>query len=183
MTGDHRWAWLRLGFLFVAPWPAFVVVGAVLGALSGVFGVGGSSLATPLLSLLGLPGLIAVASPLPATLPTALTAAWPYLREHHIRPRAALWSLLGAARATVAGALLSRLAGGGPLLIASGVVLAAVGVRVLHPVSEKTQRVGEAGARTVSCWWPCPRGSAFSRACWPTVAVSFSSRCFSCCSV
>ncbi|OBH35838.1 hypothetical protein A5692_11265 [Mycobacterium sp. E342] len=128
----------------MAPRPEFVVVGAVLGALSGVFGVGGSSLATPLLSLLGLPALMAVATPLPATLTTALTAGWPYLRERHVRPRAALWSLLGAAPATVVGALLSPLVGGDPLLIASGVVLVAVGVRVLRPASDRDRRVGEA---------------------------------------
>ena len=130
--------------LAVAPWPAFVVVGALLGSLSGLFGVGGSSLATPLLSVLGVPGLMAVASPLPATLPTAAIAAWPYVRQHHFRPRAALWSLLGAIPATVAGALLSHLVGGDALLVASGVVLTVVGIRVLRPVSDTDYRAGEA---------------------------------------
>ena len=119
-------------------------MGAVLGSLSGLFGVGGSSLATPLLSLLGVPGLMAVASPLPATLPTAVTAAWPYLRHRNVRPAAALWALLGAIPTTVAGAVLAHLVGGNPLLIASGVVLTAVGVRVLRPVSGRTRRTGEA---------------------------------------
>ncbi|MCV7093220.1 sulfite exporter TauE/SafE family protein [Mycobacterium interjectum] len=128
----------------MAPWPAFVALGAVLGALSGLFGVGGSSLATPALSLLGVPGLMAVASPLPATLPTALTAAWPYLRQRNIRPRAALWSLLGAVPAAVIGAMLAHLVGGDALLIASGVVLVVVGIRVLRPVSDRAHRVGEA---------------------------------------
>ena len=131
----------------MAPWPGFVVVGAVLGSLSGVFGVGGSSLATPLLSLLGVPGLMAVASPLPATLPTAVAAAWPYVRQRHIRPRAVLWSLLGAVPAAVAGAMLSRLAGGELLLVASGVVLVVVGVRVLRPLSGSAHRAGEARRR------------------------------------
>jgi hypothetical protein len=49
--------------------------GAAIGALMGFFGVGGSSVATPLLAALGLPPLLAVASPLPATIPAALTAA------------------------------------------------------------------------------------------------------------
>ncbi len=128
----------------MASWPVFVVAGAVLGSLSGLFGVGGSSLATPLLSLLGVPGLMAVASPLPATLPTAVMAAWPYVRQHNVRPRAALWSLLGAVPATVTGAMLSRLAGGDLLLVASGVVLIVVGVRVLHPVSDSSHRAGMA---------------------------------------
>ncbi len=128
----------------MAPWPAFVIAGAALGSLSGAFGVGGSSLATPLLSLLGVPGLMAVASPLPATLPTAVMAAWPYLRQGHVRPPAAVWSLLGAVPAAVTGAMLSRLAGGDVLLVASGVVLIVVGARVLRPVSESAHRAGEA---------------------------------------
>ena len=59
----------------IAPWPAFVLAGAVIGTLMGLFGVGGSSIATPLLSLLGVPGLIAIASPLPATVPGAAAGA------------------------------------------------------------------------------------------------------------
>jgi uncharacterized membrane protein YfcA len=128
----------------VAPWPIFVLVGVVVGSLSGVFGVGGSSLATPLLSLLGVPGLMAVASPLPATLPTAVTAAWPYVREKRLRPRAAAWTLLGGVPAALVGAFLSRKVGGGPLLVASGAVLLFVGLRVLKPVSEVAHRAGEA---------------------------------------
>ncbi len=104
-------------------------------------------MATPLLSVLGVPGLMAVASPLPATVPTAVTAAWPYVRRRNVRPRAALWSLVGAVPASVIGALLAHLIGGGPLLIASGVALVAVGVRVLRPVSDRAHRVGEARRR------------------------------------
>jgi uncharacterized membrane protein YfcA len=128
----------------MAPWPVFVIAGVVLGSLSGVFGVGGSSLATPLLSLLGVPGLMAVASPLPATLPSAAMAAWPYLRDGNLRPRAAMWCLLGATPAAVAGAVLSRLVGGGPLLVASGIVLVLVGIRVLRRGSQTAQRTGDA---------------------------------------
>ena len=61
-----------VGVLSTAPWPVFVAAGAAIGLLVGLFGVGGSSVATPLLSVLGVPGLLAVASPLPATIPAAL---------------------------------------------------------------------------------------------------------------
>ena len=128
----------------MAPWPVFIVIGVVLGALSGVFGVGGSSLATPLLSVLGVPGIVAVASPLPATWPIALAAAWPYVRMRNFRPKAAAWSLLGATPAAVVGALLSRVIGGAPLLVASGIVLIVIGLRVVHPIGAETQRAGEA---------------------------------------
>src|ERR1019366_3729213 len=54
------------------------VVGIVAGFLGGLFGKGGSAIATPLLSLVGYPGFIAVASPLPATIPGTLIASREY---------------------------------------------------------------------------------------------------------
>jgi hypothetical protein len=59
----------------MAPAPFIVLAGATIGALTGLFGVRGSSVAGSLLSLLGVPGLVAVASPLPATIPVAAMAA------------------------------------------------------------------------------------------------------------
>jgi uncharacterized membrane protein YfcA len=128
----------------MAPWPVIAAAGVGLGALSGLFGVGGSALATPLLSLLGLPGLIAVASPLPATIPTAIAAVIPYLRRGEARPKAAAWTLLGAVPASILGALLSGDIGGTTLLVASGLVVAIVGWRVLQPISTGTQERGTA---------------------------------------
>jgi len=126
----------------VAPWPVFVAAGAAVGLLTGFFGVGGSSIATPLLSLLGVPGLLAIASPLPATIPSALAAAIPYIRNRTARPKAAAWSLVGGIPATVAGALLSRVVGGPKLLVASGVALVIIGLRVVRPIKEASRRAG-----------------------------------------
>jgi len=131
-----------VGVIAMAPWPVFVAAGAVIGLLVGLFGVGGSSIATPLLAVLGVPGLLAVASPLPATIPAALGAAVPYLRSGEARPRAAGWTLLGSVPAAVAGAFLSQAIGGSALLIASGVVLTIVGIRVLRPIAETLQAAG-----------------------------------------
>ena len=108
----------------------------------GLFGVGGSSVATPVLSMLGAPGLIAVASPLPATIPAAVIGAVPYVRSKEARPRAAMWSILGGAPGTVTGALLSRFVGGSALLVTSGVVLAIVGLRVVRPIEQETRDAG-----------------------------------------
>lgn len=126
----------------MAPWPVISLAGGAIGALMGFFGVGGSSVATPVLSLLGVGGLAAVASPLPATIPSAVLAAVPYVRGGEARPKAAAWSLLGAIPATVAGALLSRWIGGGALVLASGVVLVVVGVRVILPIAEASRDAG-----------------------------------------
>lgn len=126
----------------MAPWPLFIVGGAAVGALMGLFGVGGSSVATPVLALLGVPPLLAVASPLPATVPAAMLGAVPYVRSGEARPKAAAWSLVGAVPATIVGALLSARVGGPALLVASGVVLVVVGVRVLLPIHESARDAG-----------------------------------------
>jgi uncharacterized membrane protein YfcA len=118
----------------MAPWPAFVLAGALIGGLTGLFGVGGSSIATPMLALLGVPPILAVASPLPATIPSATAAVMPYVREVEARPRAAAWTVLGGAPAAIAGAYVSKIVGGPTLLILSGVALIAVGARVIQGV-------------------------------------------------
>jgi uncharacterized protein len=125
---------------------AITIAGIVVGALFGLFGVGGSSFATPILSLLGLSGFAAVASPLPATMPAALVGARQYARCHEVDGRVALWSLIGGVPATVVGALASRWIGGSALLVASGVVLGVVGARVLRPISPAVRAAG-AGRR------------------------------------
>ena len=126
----------------MAPWPFITAAGAAIGMLMGFFGVGGSSVATPLLSLLGVPGLAAVASPLPATVPSAIAGAIPYLRSGEARPKAAAWSLLGAIPATIIGGLLSQEIGGPALLVASGVVLVVVGMRVILPIEDAAREAG-----------------------------------------
>lgn len=124
------------------PWPFITLSGAAVGVLTGVFGVGGSSVATPMLSLLGVAPHIAIASPLPATIPSALLAARPYVRSGDARPKAASWTLLGAVPATVAGALLSRVIAGNVLLVISGLALVAVGIRIFLPIDDATVAAG-----------------------------------------
>ena len=126
----------------MAPWPLIIVAGLGVGLCMGLFGVGGSSVATPVLAMLGVPGLIAVASPLPATIPAAAVGALPYLRSKEARPRAAGWSMLGGVPGTIVGAVLSRLVGGPALLLASGVVLIVVGVRLLRPIEHRARAAG-----------------------------------------
>lgn len=126
----------------MAPWPAITLAGLGVGLSMGLFGVGGSSVATPVLSLLGAPGLIAVASPLPATIPAAVVGAAPYVRSREARPRAAGWSMVGGIPGTIIGAYLSRLVGGSVILVVSGAVLVPVGLRVVRPIEEATRDAG-----------------------------------------
>ena len=121
----------------MAPWPVITLAGVGIGLLMGFFGVGGSSVATPILAILGVPGLAAVASPLPATIPSAAVGAIPYLRRGEARPKAAAWTLLGAMPATVVGALLSHVRRRCPHRRA--VMLVAVGVRVIRPIDDRSR--------------------------------------------
>ena len=129
------------------PWPEVTAVGAAIGVLFGLFGVGGSSFATPLLALLGVPAIIAVAAPLPATIPAAISGARAYLQRGELDRDVARWSITGGVPATVVGALLSGTVGGKTLLIASGVVLAVVGARILLPITADNRVAGKARRR------------------------------------
>ena len=108
-----------------------LLIGAVVGLSSGLFGIGGSVLATPLLRLSGIEPLLALATPLPGILPTALAGIAAYWRRRLVDWRTSAWILLGGLPGTVVGALLTRLTGGQPLMIATGALLLAVGVRFL----------------------------------------------------
>ncbi len=123
--------------------------GVAVGILFGLFGVGGSSFATPVLSLLGVPPLLAVASALPATIPSALSGSASYIRREEMDWRVAWLSIAGGLPATIAGALLSRVVGGQTLLVASGVVLGVVGLRVLRSITPKTVEDGARRRRKI----------------------------------
>jgi uncharacterized protein len=116
-----------------------IAAGAVIGVLYGLFGVG-SAFATPLLAALGVPGLAAVASPLPALLPGSAAGAVARGRSGAVDRRLARRTIVGAAPACILGAIASPLVGGPWLLALSGVVLFGVGVRVVLPMGEPADR-------------------------------------------
>lgn len=109
-----------------------IIGGAGVGLLYGLFGVG-SAFATPLLSLLGVPGMAAVVGPLPALLPGSAAGAWSYSRKGTVDWAVARAALAGAFPAAVAGAIASRWVGGPILLVLSGLVLLLVGARIIWP--------------------------------------------------
>jgi uncharacterized membrane protein YfcA len=108
-----------------------LLIGAGVGFLGGLLGKGGSAIATPLLVAVGVPPMVAVAAPLPATVPGTLVAADRY-RRHDLIDRTVLrWSLLTGLPATVVGALLTRWVPGSALVAATDVVIALLGLRLL----------------------------------------------------
>ena len=62
----------------------YVLAGLGVGLIFGMFGAGGSAFATPVLALMGVPAILAVASPLPAMLPASYAGARRYLRSGHL---------------------------------------------------------------------------------------------------
>jgi uncharacterized membrane protein YfcA len=105
-----------------------------VGFLGGLFGKGGSAIATPLLDVAGVAPISAVASPLPATIPGTLAAAYAYWQERLVDWEIVRWSVACGVPATIAGAYATRWIGGTALVVASEVIVAALGARfLLHP--------------------------------------------------
>ena len=121
-----------------------VAVGALLGFLSGVFGVGGSSVATPILRLMNVPRLLALGTPLPVTLPTALVGGWTYWRQGQVNGRAAMWTAVGGVPAVVIGSLLTTRVPGRLLMALTGAFVLAVAMRLLwKPVTADSETSGD----------------------------------------
>ena len=115
------------------------LIGVGIGFLGGLLGKGGSAIATPLLHAIGVPAIIAVASPLPATVPSTMVASWAYSRERLVDWRVVRWSVAFGIPATICGALLTRLVSGGVLVKATDVVLIGLGIRILVGGNEREE--------------------------------------------
>jgi len=110
---------------------AIVLIGAGVGYFGGLFGKGGSAIATPLLAAIGVPPIVAIASPLPATIPGTLVAHRQYRRLGISDPEVIRWSILVGVPATIVGALVTRWISGGVLVEVTDLVVAGIGVRML----------------------------------------------------
>ena len=113
------------------------LVGVVIGFLGGLFGKGGSAVATPLLGLLGFPGFVAVAAPLPATVPGTLIASWAYWRSRLLDWQIVRWSIGIGVPATVLGSFLTAYTGSRPLLIVTGLLVLGFGISFLAMPGER----------------------------------------------
>jgi len=113
------------------------LVGIVVGFLGGLFGKGGSAIATPMLSLIGIPGFAAVTSPLPATIPGLLIASIEYWKSDLLDWQIVWWSAAAGVPATIAGSYLTAFTGASPLLIITGLMVLAFGVTFLVSPKEK----------------------------------------------
>jgi len=113
-----------------------ILIGAILGILSGLFGVGGSSIATPLLRLIDIPRMIALATPLPVTLPTAIIGGIVYWRHGFVNLRAVYWTTIGGIPTVLLGAFLTSEVPGRILMALTGLFVIIVGIRLLFKLTK-----------------------------------------------
>lgn len=127
-----------------------VVIGAAVGFLSGLLGKGGSAVTTPALRVfLGVPRFFALASPLPAALPTTLSAMFAYRGRDLIDwPAVRVTCALGVP-ATIAGSWASQWVGGHTLMLLTALLVTALGVAVLLHPEERDAAAPPAGAASV----------------------------------
>jgi uncharacterized protein len=110
-----------------------VLIGLASGILSGLFGVGGGIVMTPGIQvLLGAAPIVALATPLPVILPTAITGALTYRRAGEIDERAALWMAIPGVAAAAVGAALTDVVDTHLLLVITAVLLASQAVAILR---------------------------------------------------
>jgi uncharacterized membrane protein YfcA len=128
LSSAKGWKLQHLGAFFV---------GILIGFLGGLFGKGGSAIATPLLSLLGYSGFIAVASPLPATIPGTMIASAEYWESRLLDWEIVWWSIGVGIPATILGSFLTRFTGARALLIVTGILVLGFGLSFLFSPREK----------------------------------------------
>jgi uncharacterized membrane protein YfcA len=105
------------------------IIGCLTGFISAFFGIGGSSIDTPLLKLfLDLPPYVALGTPLPLTLLTATVASLAYKREHLVNFRIALYSLIGGVPGMVVGSFITTYLSGKFLMLFTAVILLFMGI-------------------------------------------------------
>jgi uncharacterized membrane protein YfcA len=103
-------------------------VGGLIGFSSGLFGIGGALIATPLLNIvLALPPMLALATPLPVALPSAVSGSVAYYKGGLIDFRTVRTVLVAALPANVLGTALTKYMDGTVMMIFTGAFMLAVG--------------------------------------------------------
>jgi uncharacterized membrane protein YfcA len=109
-----------------------ICIGMIAGFLSGLLGKGGSAITTPALQIFAsLNPFAALASPLPATLPTTLAASFAYSKKKLIHKKVASASIILGIPATLLGSWGSEWIGGQALMILTAIFVLSLGISFL----------------------------------------------------
>ena len=111
-----------------------ILIGIVVGFLSGLLGKGGSAITTPALNIFaGIPPLLALASPLPSSIPITLSASFAYRGSKLIRRKVVLLTVLIGIPSTILGSYFSDWISGPLLMLMTATFVIALGISLLVP--------------------------------------------------
>ncbi|HEX5552458.1 MAG TPA: sulfite exporter TauE/SafE family protein [Chitinophagaceae bacterium] len=112
-----------------------LLIGIIVGFLSGLLGKGGSAITTPALQIFaGISPFFALASPLPASLSNSLSGSAAYKKEHLINKRVVVLTILTGIPATLAGAFISPMVGGKSLMVLTAIFVCGLGLSFVLPL-------------------------------------------------
>ncbi|HVI48111.1 MAG TPA: sulfite exporter TauE/SafE family protein [Chitinophaga sp.] len=117
-----------------------LVIGIVVGYLSGLLGKGGSAISTPALQIFaGVNPFFALASPLPASISSTLSATAVYSKEKLFNRKVILLGAAFGVPATIAGSWMSSYLPGRSLMVLTALFIVSIGVSLLYAfLSRKT---------------------------------------------
>lgn len=131
-----------------------ILIGIIVGFLSGLLGKGGSAVSTPALQIFaGISPFFALASPLPASLSNSLSGSLAYKKEKLINKRVVVFTILIGIPATIAGSLISPFFEGSTLMILTAIFVCGLGISFIIPVIVKIPVPKSIQTNTRSEWW------------------------------
>lgn len=117
-----------MNFLHLHSYILLLLIGSTIGFLSGLLGKGGSAISTPALQVFcGIPSFSALSSPLPVSLPSAVSATVAYRKEKLLNYRIIRWVLILGIPSTILGAFFSDLFKGNVLMLLTAVFILLLG--------------------------------------------------------
>src|SRR5207302_380575 len=125
-----------------------LVAGVITGVMSAAFGVGGATISTPAIRVLGASAFVAVGTTLPSILPSAASGAARYVPERLVDWEVVRWTAPVGVVASIAGSLLSHVVPGHGhwLMILTAALLGVTAWRMRRPPPRPA--VDEAQAET-----------------------------------
>jgi uncharacterized membrane protein YfcA len=120
-------------FLQQSQYLSVLLIGLVVGYLSGLLGKGGSAISTPALQIFaGINPFFALASPLPASITSTLSATAVYRKEKLFNRRVILLGGVFGVPATIAGSCISSYLPGRLLMIITALFIMATGLSLMY---------------------------------------------------